>query len=493
MFQGLDNRSIATPVSHHFQDDEAAALLMDLSDALELRDNSVALPDGLPYLYHSRLNIAEAWDEADREHLGNINVDPVCISFHLDSRYRNNRIEDGRYLGIGEPYTEPELVENVCANAEIVREVVETNEILVENNNHLGTDAYDIVTGGQFISRITEEANLGLLLDVGHARLTAANTEMSLGQYLDRLPCERCRQLHVSRPAIEADSTSDDHSFLQADDWALLASSLEDYPGIRYVTLEYYQNIEVLADQIQRLRAGESDRLIWIERWDTEFFGETIGTLRSEMVTPELLAYIEVCASIEGIDCLYYDHAASDGETAAAVTRWGFDRVDTQVVFERAPADVKPEMTVTVGQYRDQHLTAIQSIARNVFAESRFHEDRRFSQQQCDKLYEQWITNACQGYADEVLVAEHGGKVVGFITCSVEGTVGDIGLVGVVADEQGHGVGHSLVTASLQWFNDHNVTTVKVRTQERNEAAKTLYKSTGFNIIGRIARYHWWL
>lgn len=78
------------------------------------------------------------------------------------------------------------------------------------------------------------------------------------------------------------------------------------------------------------------------------------------------------------------------------------------------------------------------------------------------------------------LAGPEGGSAVAY---TVGGLAGGCGYVQRLAVEPGHrrgGLGRRLVTDSLRWFHRHGATAAYVNTQVDNDAARNLYRRTGF-------------
>jgi ribosomal protein S18 acetylase RimI-like enzyme len=135
----------------------------------------------------------------------------------------------------------------------------------------------------------------------------------------------------------------------------------------------------------------------------------------------------------------------------------------------------------------------LREIAGVSHTDSRFYHDSGFPRQRCDELYRTWIEKSCNGYADIVLVAEVEDTAVGYISCHLlDGGGGQIGLVGVDAQMQGHGLGRALICSALTWFAGQGATRVTVVTQGRNLAAQRLYARSGFVPKSVQLWYHRW-
>lgn len=486
---------VTTPVSHHFADRRVGQEVAALSDALELRDGDTEPPRDTTerYVYHSEVDIAKSWTEEQKSHLAAVadTYDPELVSLHLASRYQETEVRSGRYVGVGDPYDRETLLANAERNVEIVRKLFGDAPVLIENNNHLGSDAYDVVTDPTFIETIVSRTDTGFLFDIAHAKITAENTDQELERYVSELPLDRCRQVHVSRQAPSGERATDAHDFLRQDDWECLATLQADVPNLTHVTLEYYHDQTVLLDQLERMQHGTSERTLTPERWDSEHFGKQIASLNCSPTTAECLDYALVRCRETGADCLYFE-TSEQSERAAAVSR-GFDAVDTRLVFEQTRdgfRDSKPSDRVR--QWRESDVSKLTNIAKTVFETTRFYNDDGFRTELCDSLYAAWIRNACDGYADEVLVAVRDETPVGFITCNLENEWGEIGLVGVATDGQGTGIGTALLDSALHWFRERGAKRVTVETQKTNDAAVGLYRARGFSRVTERYVLHRW-
>ncbi|MAN85653.1 MAG: hypothetical protein CL555_01900 [Algoriphagus sp.] len=113
--------------------------------------------------------------------------------------------------------------------------------------------------------------------------------------------------------------------------------------------------------------------------------------------------------------------------------------MDVKLVFEKA---LKSESTFTdnIELYQGQLTEDLISLALASGEYSRFKVDPRLDQGEFEKLYQIWITKALQ--KREVLVY---GALEGIVTCSVEGELGQIGLIAVKASSRGKGIGEKLL------------------------------------------------
>ncbi len=101
-------------------------------------------------------------------------------------------------------------------------------------------------------SEILAATGCDLLLDLAHARVGASQFGMPPVEYLQLLPLEKVRQIHLSGPRPRSGYLYDAHQPLQEEDYALLEWALaHTHPEV--VTLEYFRDREALAAQLARL------------------------------------------------------------------------------------------------------------------------------------------------------------------------------------------------------------------------------------------------
>lgn len=95
--------------------------------------------------------------------------------------------------------------------------------VIIENSPH---SAMNIQRGyllqgthPQIFQSITQETNCGFLLDIAHAVLTCDYTEQNLYDYLNALPVQRIRELHVTGIGTWRLGIRGDHMPLTEADW----------------------------------------------------------------------------------------------------------------------------------------------------------------------------------------------------------------------------------------------------------------------------------
>lgn len=94
------------------------------------------------------------------------------------------------------PLTEESLA-HVVARIRTVQDVLE-RPLVLENPSTYVTFAQSTLSEWEFLSRMSEEANCGLLLDVNNVFVSATNHDFDPREYLENLPHERVVQFHLA-------------------------------------------------------------------------------------------------------------------------------------------------------------------------------------------------------------------------------------------------------------------------------------------------------
>lgn len=128
--------------------------------------------------------------------------------------------------------------------------------LLLENFNYHPTNAYEYICEPGLFSFLIDQIGCGVLLDLAHARISAHNMGWADPKlYLEALPLDKIREVHVTRPGWQGDQMVDLHQPLQSDDFELLGWVLDRAP-VEAVTVE-------------------------LDDWDEQTFIEQINIMRS--------------------------------------------------------------------------------------------------------------------------------------------------------------------------------------------------------------------
>lgn len=226
--------------------------------------------------------------------------------------------------------------------------------------------------------------------------------------------------------------------------------------------------------------------------WDSDFFGCRVARFNGHRLTAESLAdALEWCRR-EGIDCVYF-LCEVEPETVSLAEAGNLHLVDIRVtlVLNGPAASMTPDGQIRRASADD--IADLRRIAGSSHTDSRFYSDAHFPREHCDELYRTWIEKSCQGFADQVFVAEYGDRPAGYLSCHVrDAERGSVGLVAVAAEARDRGFGQRLLQQALGWFHDQGITRVDVVTQGRNTAALRVYERAGFGIDSVQLWYHLW-
>jgi uncharacterized protein len=94
------------------------------------------------------------------------------------------------------PFTEESLA-HIVARIRVVQDVLE-RPLVLENPSSYVTYVASTMTEWEFLARMSEEADCGLLLDVANVRVSSVNHGFDALEYLRALPHERIVQMHLA-------------------------------------------------------------------------------------------------------------------------------------------------------------------------------------------------------------------------------------------------------------------------------------------------------
>jgi dTDP-4-amino-4,6-dideoxy-D-galactose acyltransferase len=195
----------------------------------------------------------------------------------------------------------------------------------------------------------------------------------------------------------------------------------------------------------------------------------------------ELLDELSLAAEQVGFSHLTYRPPTDDWDAIHGAERAGFLLIDLGVDFILRP-DQSGSVSIdpALRPSRDEDIPALRYLAGKMFVHSRFGVDPFFSRSEVERFHEQWVTNLHNGLAQAVFVSEHEGEVIGFVSCSLQGSQGRIPLIGVSNTHRRAGTGSALVRAAVAWLTAAGASEIRVKTQATNVSAVRLYERNGF-------------
>jgi uncharacterized protein (UPF0276 family) len=150
-----------------------------------------------------------------------------------------------------------EIEDKMFESVEFIRKSYH-NRLAVENYNYFNTGLYEHICEPDFINKMLTQLDLGLVLDLGHAAVTAFNLKIDMVDYLNALPLDRVVEIHLSKPfipkhtnkqALDAHLSPGNREY----DWLLNVIKFLPVSGPDiYVVIECYNDISNLIEQIDK-------------------------------------------------------------------------------------------------------------------------------------------------------------------------------------------------------------------------------------------------
>jgi len=230
---------------------------------------------------------------------------------------------------------------------------------------------------------------------------------------------------------------------------------------------------------------------------DSQRFGVRVA--RAQIGPENLLRVLDSCAA-EGIDLLIARCLTSDLTTAQDMETHGFLLMDALVFYrfdlaKRAIPEDTGEFPVRSLRPGDEEQVRRVAAAAFVGYMGHYHADRRLDRRQCDEGYVSWAERSCipQTAADQVLIAEHKGRVAGFATLRLNSPQEVEGLLFAVAPEcQGRGMCRSFMIRSLQWCRSQGAQRMIISTQVTNVSMQKVWCRVGFEPSHSYYTFHKW-
>lgn len=219
------------------------------------RRRLAALRERHPMVLHGVGLSLGSTDPVDRDYLGRIaalarDLAPAWISEHLAWTSAGGR-HHHELLPL--PFVD-ESVETLARNVREVQDVL-GRRILVENSVGYLRFAASQLSEAEFVVNVLEEADCDLLLDVNNLYVNARNHGYDPLAFLDALPVERVRQMHLGGHDDHGDILIDAHGSAVAEPvWALFGEAVSRLPGVP-VSIEWDRDVPAL-----EVLLGERDR-----------------------------------------------------------------------------------------------------------------------------------------------------------------------------------------------------------------------------------------
>jgi uncharacterized protein (UPF0276 family) len=208
-----------------------------------------------PVVMHGVSMSIGSTDPPDLEYLRKVKA----LARRVDARWVSDHICWTGVLGrnthdlLPVPYTE-EVLRHMVSRVRLVQEVLE-RPLVLENPSTYLEFAVSEMSEQEFVARLAEEADCGLLLDVNNVFVSAFNHRFDPVAYIHAIPGDRVCQVHLAGHTHQGTHIIDTHSDHVVDPvWELYGHTLRRV-GLRATLLEWDADIppfEVCQDEIQK-------------------------------------------------------------------------------------------------------------------------------------------------------------------------------------------------------------------------------------------------
>lgn len=216
-----------------------------------------------------------------------------------------------------------------------------------------------------------------------------------------------------------------------------------------------------------------------ILQWDSDFWD-----LRIARVSDPAIGWEE-----EDIDCAYLLVDASETAMIHDAEARGFNLMDVRVTLRSTHTATKSGGRPVEAE----DIEPIVALARRSHHLTRFYADPRFPDERCGDLYETWIRNSIDGWADSVRVVGPVGAPVGYVTVHADRERSQLGLIAVEERERSNGYGLHLARAALWEAWNLGCSRMTVVTQGRNVGAQRVFQRAGFVTVKTELWFHSWM
>jgi uncharacterized protein (UPF0276 family) len=218
----------------------------------------------VPVVLHGVSLAVGSVDPLDQTHLKALRelilrIEPAYVSDHLCwGRHA------GRYAHelLPLPYTD-EALRLVVERVREVQDLLQ-RQILLENVSSYVAYRESTMTEWEFLARVAEDADCGILLDVNNVYVSARNHNFDALAYLDGVPAARVAQFHLAGHRDKGRYVLDTHDAEVPDPvWALYREALQRFGRVPALVEwdEHLPPLEEVVAQSERARAVEREVL----------------------------------------------------------------------------------------------------------------------------------------------------------------------------------------------------------------------------------------
>lgn len=247
---------LAVPYTELFRTREKEFL--ELVDTIELKNpiSDFELPAGKSLSLHLNEGVIQNcfWNRLREEKIFNfLRRNKIeCFSFDFGPAAEEVTIQDYYYVAKTNVLDKPQISEMAEKRINFIKERFD-GVIAVENLNRFLSDAYLHVCEPDFIKEFVEKNNISLVLDIGHAEISAYNFGMDIMEYIERLPLKKTVEIHISKAGMVNGVMLDRHG--KPDEFTYhILHRIIDMCEPQYLVVEYYEDSDVLLDIYRELK-----------------------------------------------------------------------------------------------------------------------------------------------------------------------------------------------------------------------------------------------
>jgi len=227
--------------------------------------------------------------------------------------------------------------------------------------------------------------------------------------------------------------------------------------------------------------------------WDSRFFGYPVGMIDLTGTNSIDTDLFRQSVRSSGFKLVYIFSNPLAENANSAIGKAGAVLVDRKIIFSKETENHQ-HFTTPVIAYTSKEMTdELIRLALSSGLFSRFRIDAGFTNNEFERLYTEWIEKSIsEEIAQKIFVTYHNSKITGLITLGKKDNMANVGLLSVDEKYKGRKIGYDLVRRADAEAYALGFKTLTVATQNRNQAACSLYQKCNFIIAEEINVYHFW-
>jgi ribosomal protein S18 acetylase RimI-like enzyme len=253
--------------------------------------------------------------------------------------------------------------------------------------------------------------------------------------------------------------------------------------------------------------------------WESALLGKSMWAIKhigvasragdENSIAAELVAEVVHRASAQGAAFLLCKTTPADTAIIHALESHGFFLMDTLLnfIFDFRASSQKQDASHAPDGFvlrlaTSSDIEALVETARASFAEhfGRFHADPRIGRAVATRIYEEWIRSCANGWADWIIVAVQGNRIVGYSAWKQPSALdqrhgirlGHFSIAGVHPDFFGRGIFGALAREGMDRLRS-SADWIEGPTHIDNRAVQRGWLRLGWQIAGAQHSFHKWL